>query len=1293
MKCRNILLMFFLISIICLSIQSLSAENVTVDSYDNELNLSNEVIDVELDDSREVLSSYDESNLSEVSSDPLPNVETGVVSGGVDFTNTHPWAPSDAVNGNRGNITYKIPSAATNIKSAYIYVNVYSGSGGTNYGAYANTTLITANGERQLGSEYLWTSTSSPNGINYILNDHVTRCYSDYMIFYNVTDLLQGLNGTSLSVNVLSYPMMGKSFDGRIKLVSLFVAWDDGDLDEIYYWLNAGQAWTDDTQEGISHTFENIGDFNFSEKLSTLINVGISSTDALYTINGNTLFSQSDSDEYISGAYYQYHKWDVGQYIGPGTLELGYKAVGGAYNPSFKDLVSILLIQDTPAYVEDEAQISLIPEFTEIPSAYAGTNNTLTVKITTKEGRYAVKLLADGKTVNQTELDLDDGVNTLFLTDPTVRAVDDLTVNGIENNKKVNYTVEVSLNGKLINSSSVILPILYNGYLGKDLAYPKGGIEYFLNMTVNGDIVIDIQDYSHYISANVLNRTEVWDVDLDENSNIVRSFIYVPYYEFNSRTYDEDGNMFDVMFNDVNVVPVALYRDQSNLGLSYYSGYGILLYDVTGLVRSGRNYLQLNKKFDTPAVYPSALIYMFNTTQSSHIKEIYIYNGADLLEGISNNVAGRLVHTDTKMDVNSKLTSNATLHVFAAGPQSDEGNLIFNGEVHENIWNENSTSNGVYSLDITNSVRDTNSISFVATGSRIIALQQIIVLSKNSDDLNISLESEYPNTCFAGTNNYITVKIESVGNNKMVARLFADGEMVNESEIDLVYGLNEFRLLDPAIRTVDEFSVIGAENKKVNYTVQLLSGDKVMADCSINLNMLYNGYLGKDLAYPKGGIDSFLNITVNGDIVVDVKDYSSYLSDFDTKRTDVWNVNLDSNSKVVKAFVYVPYASFNVNFLQENASMFNVKFNDNAVDSIALYRDQSNLGQNGRYGYGLMVYDVTDLLKDGENSFELNKKQPTPKVYPSTLVYMYNTTSSVVLKHIYISNGADLLSKDSDRFVHINSTINVDSTTDIAKLYVFAANAQDGEGDIVFNGELHENVWNGTASSTDFYVLDISNGINKANNISFVVKEDAILALQQIIVTTQKAKTVLSGSAVTVVYNTNKNLVVTLKDSKGNAIANAKLTIVLNGKSKAVTTNSKGQATLAIPANLVPKTYTAKVSYAGDNNTLKSSASIKVVVKKATVKLAAKAKAFKVNVKTKKYVVTLKDNKNKAMKSKKLTLKVNGKTYSAKTNSKGQATFKITKLTKKGKFTVKISYAGDKYFNKLVKSVKITVKK
>jgi hypothetical protein len=54
-------------------------------------------------------------------------------------------------------------------------------------------------------------------------------------------------------------------------------------------------------------------------------------------------------------------------------------------------------------------------------------------------------------------------------------------------------------------------------------------------------------------------------------------------------------------------------------------------------------------------------------------------------------------------------------------------------------------------------------------------------------------------------------------------------------------------------------------------------------------------------------------------------------------------------------------------------------------------------------------------------------------------------------------------------------------------------------------------------------------------------------------------------------------------------------------------------------------------------------------------------------------------------------MKINGKTYTAKTNAKGQATFNL-KITKKGKFTAVIKYAGSTTYKAVSKKVKITIK-
>lgn len=182
-------------------------------------------------------------------------------------------------------------------------------------------------------------------------------------------------------------------------------------------------------------------------------------------------------------------------------------------------------------------------------------------------------------------------------------------------------------------------------------------------------------------------------------------------------------------------------------------------------------------------------------------------------------------------------------------------------------------------------------------------------------------------------------------------------------------------------------------------------------------------------------------------------------------------------------------------------------------------------------------------------------------------------------------------------------------------------------------------------------------------------------------------------SSVTKTYNVNKKFIITLTDANGNAISKTKVTVVINGKKTTPTTDANGKITLTI-SNLAPKTYDAMITYAGDGTYKQSSAKVKIVVKKATPKITAKAKTFKAKTKTKKYTVTLKTNNGKVMKKVKLTLKVKGRTYKATTNSKGKATFKITKLSKKGKFSATVTFAGNKYYDKVVKkNIKITVKK
>ena len=1292
---NKILLFVCLIFIITLSLGVVSAQdsdNSTLNTNDN--GVSNE------------LSISNEDTLSDVEiSEDLPNIEAGTVSGDVVVKSEHPWAPSDPDNGNKGSLTYNVPKKATDIRFAYVYVNIYSGSAQPTYGSIANITIKTDNGNLNY-EENLWINSGETNGHLYTVNDHITKCYSDYMIFYNITDLAQGLNGSAITVDVHSLPMSGKSFDGRIKLVSLLLGYDDGDNDTIDYWLNAGQAWTD------SNTFVSFDNVNLDTEVESisLTNIGLSSIDATYTLNGLPLIADEEmGDVYIDGPYYQYHRWDVSEFINDGLNELEFVASKDGWG-SFKEIISALVIYPYSENDEksNETTVSFRTEFsTGVEPAiciYAGTNNTVGVTCySSNQGQYVVELLADGVVVDRNSVVLPKNVfKTVYLTDSNIRPVDKSTVAGAEN-PKVNYTVRILFDNKVINSTSSLIPVVYNGYLGKDLSYPGNDYELAFNGTITGDIKVDIKDAITYLERKDLNRTDVWNVALPSDSNFVKAYIYVPYNYFipdYSKRIPEDGNMFNVTFNTVNIVPVGFYRDQSNLGSYAKYGYGLLVYDVTNLIENGANTFVLNKKDEYPAVHPSTLVYLYNTTGSSVIKDVYISNGADLLE-TSYNLANRPVKIDSIIEVNANLVDSAKLYVFAADAESGDSNIIFNDNVYKNVWRGDKLSTEQYTLDISKTIQSKNNISFVATDSNVLALQQIIVVTKKLQTVVSSVDGEYPNTVFAGTNNEITINIDNTRKGKFTIKLFADDILVNSTEITLNGDIYTLVLNDPTIREVNKKTVMGTDNDLVTYKVQILMDNEIINTYSVRLPILYNGYLGKGLSYPGNAYESVYDGIITGDIVIDVKE--GYLEFTNLTKTDVWNVALPSNSNFVKAWIYVPYYMFDPTFnIKEDENIFLTTFNNVTVKPAAIYRDQTNMGVYGSYGFGLVVYDVSTLISKGSNSFYLNKVNGTSTVCPSTLVYLYDTVGSKTTKHVYISNDVDLLAtiafNTTGKTIQSDSTISVDvGDVTNAKLHVFATSAQKGDSNVIFNGKNYGDVWNGSENSIEKFTLDITDAIKKDNVISLVGTGDNVLSLQRIIVVAEnkvitKTGTVISVNNVSMDYSAEKYLSVSLKDVLGNVLAGKNVSVLIGTDLNNLVTDANGQARLLL-ANLASGTYNVVATFNGDDSYVNSDAKASIIVNpKSKISTAITASDMTTQYKAGKYLtVTLKDKDNKVLSDKNITIFVNNKEYSGNTDENGE--FRLLINFKPNTYNAAISFAGDETYGSSQKNVKIVVNK
>lgn len=171
-----------------------------------------------------------------------------------------------------------------------------------------------------------------------------------------------------------------------------------------------------------------------------------------------------------------------------------------------------------------------------------------------------------------------------------------------------------------------------------------------------------------------------------------------------------------------------------------------------------------------------------------------------------------------------------------------------------------------------------------------------------------------------------------------------------------------------------------------------------------------------------------------------------------------------------------------------------------------------------------------------------------------------------------------------------------------------------------------------------------------------------------------------------------------LVDASGNPMVNKTVQIGFNGVVYTKITNESGWVQLQI--NLAKAgEYTFAVVFLGDGDYNASFVVKKITVNKKKTSIDASAKSFKSSVKTKKYTVTLKTDKGSSVdgktylrSGKKITLTVGGTTYTAKTNANGQATFKITKLSKKGKFTATVKFDGDDGYLASSKTAKITIK-
>ncbi len=250
---------------------------------------------------------------------PLTTVEDGVVSGGI-------WHDSFVGVAQERQVTkpFSLP-AYTEIKWARLYVAVYCAHMQNNYEHRATVKFNGGSGMQTLGVEELRVPYSFPadGGSGPVrVNDHCNRVTSDYLMWYDVTDRITGRNPVAEVLTEQPEGYMGTQ-DGRIKLVTLVVAYDDGDGDEVYYWVNQGhdvhsyyvEEYLGETYAG--ETFfatDEVPEYEDREFAAELSAIYLASNVGEFTFNTEPL----DADP-PQGAYSGYQTWDVTGLVEPGT--------------------------------------------------------------------------------------------------------------------------------------------------------------------------------------------------------------------------------------------------------------------------------------------------------------------------------------------------------------------------------------------------------------------------------------------------------------------------------------------------------------------------------------------------------------------------------------------------------------------------------------------------------------------------------------------------------------------------------------------------------------------------------------------------------------------------------------------------------------------------------------------------------------------------------------------------------------------------------------------------------------
>jgi len=1046
---------------------------------------------------------------------PIETVKTGTVTGGlyIDVTPAPDWGNPVVTK------TFTLPDAAVEepgrIVWARLYISAYVGHMQNDY-AFTITNKLDSDGDgtyektwpekgheafnflyEPFTGEIIGNDNSEFPGHGdhepyLIINDHENRVTSDYLMWYDVRDLIEG---KTVKVNVDTTG----SYDGRIKMITLVVAYNDpASTTKTTYWVNQGHDacsyYTEDAfgEVAMGTTgFDTTGLSGFTSATLTIdylaSNNGYygfptakNNFDAGARTGGFTKFPL-DRVADIQGAYSGVDSWDVTDKVtGDGKVTLAFSrylpATGIA---AFYKLPLAFLVVKSPLESVPVADFDAAPVSGSAPLTVEFADKS-TGEITSRSWDFDNDGTIDSTARTPSHTYEEAGTYTVTL-----------RVNGPggenEETKEAYITVaptETPIAGFLADPTEGTVPLTVT-FKDESENHPTAWTWEFRESGSEDWLPFSFEQDPEYIFAN----TGTYDIRLTAE---------------NRAGSDEKTQEGYITVNDA--PPAAGFTASPRSG---YAPLAVTFADestgtITGLAWDFDNDGIPDSTEQNPVhTYEQAGIYNVSLTvtgpggSTRQVRNGYITVSA---AGITERPAAGFSAYDTVVKVDEKVSF------------TDESK----GVVTSWAWDFNSDDiNDSYEQDPVTSyaVPGKYSVTLIVSGpggsNELKKTNYINVKGDPTCDLAISGTVSPINlggTVFAKEPNTIRIGVvnngPSTSSQSSVEVAASDGYKTRATVPALANGANvTLTVVDSTDRkssggiiwynaTVDPDDDISETDENNNFR---LSTDKTVT---------YNGYKGK--RYQDGGdVETRKTYDLNGSIVHSFGDSKYRSGSFGgsgwTSYTVTWepdDLTIPSNATIKKAILYVPYTWDNSN----EVDTITISFNGGDIPHGSIYKDESNFGAYKGHVYGLIVYDVTDAFwKNDKNTALFSRATPNAKLSMNgfILAVIYEDPSES-RKQIFINEEYDLLGADETNYATTEeeatayvpfSGMTIDpASAKEADLITFVPFG-DMEGNLLFNNVRVDSGWDfGSVDSPQVAVktTDVKSSLKKTGNIAAI---------------------------------------------------------------------------------------------------------------------------------------------------------------------------------------------------------------